>query len=135
MTNKEIWLYLKARNNIDTESEFAIKSFTVTPSTITQGETVTLEMQVSGGKADYTYIIKGNGNRIVQSTTSEKTLTKGWKPANTGIYTLEAVITDATGKSVSSTITLDVKEASENNSTEMLEDEELSEIVTDIDDL
>ena len=95
--------------NVKPASTLTMTSFTVSPTTITLGETVTLKAQVNGGKSNYTYIIKGNGNRILSATTSEKTVTKTWKPSKTGTYTLEAVVTDATGKSVSKTIQLVVK--------------------------
>jgi hypothetical protein len=82
----------------------SITSFTVAPSSITQGSSATFTTVVSGSNGPYTFTYTG----LPAGCTSQNTSTLSCTPTATGTFTVTVFVNDSAGFGVSSTTSLTV---------------------------
>ena len=85
---------------------------TISTTTITKGESVTIKASATGGTAPYQYAMTVRHSTATGWTTIKSyssTTTRNWTPAKTGTYSVCAKVKDASGKEVKKFFTLTVK--------------------------
>ncbi|MGN0469401.1 MAG: leucine-rich repeat protein [Acutalibacteraceae bacterium] len=95
---------------------------TISATTITKGDSITLKAVATGGTSPYQYAFSVKHSTATSWTTIKSystTATKTWKPEKTGTYKVCAKVKDANGMEVKKFFTLTVKEVKPlvNNST------------------
>ena len=104
--------------NGSNETEF-VNDSTVSASSITLGNSVTINGKASGGTSPYTYKFEAKHStsssyHVIKDFSS--TETTSWLPGKTGTYTVRITVKDKAGKTASKTFTLTVKSELQNNS-------------------
>ena len=94
-------------------------SSTISATSITKGQSVTMTGKASGGTSPYQYAMVVKHSTASTWTTLKAyntTATKTWTPAKTGTYTVQIKVKDASGTAVTKSFTLTVKDAALTNS-------------------
>jgi len=98
--------------NVTVVADPAFVGFAVTPANVTTGTSVTFSATISGGIAPYSYVYSGLPAGC--TTVNQPSLT--CTPSATGTYQVHLNVTDALGKSASTSVTLGVTAPSTSSS-------------------
>ncbi|MGN0469434.1 MAG: leucine-rich repeat protein, partial [Acutalibacteraceae bacterium] len=117
----KICVKIKDSNNVETEQIFTLtvnvpltNKSTISKTTITQGDSITLKAVAAGGTSPYTYAFTVKHSTASSWTTLKAyntTSSKSWVPAKTGTYEVCAKVKDSNGTEVKKFFTLTVKAA------------------------
>ena len=117
------WIALDYATKVSSTSTALANNSTISKTTVTQGNQITVNLSASGGTAPYKYAVtarlSGASDWSVVRTYSTNS-TVNWSPAKTGTYQVCAKVRDSKGEEVKKFFTLTVNEnknAPINNST------------------
>ena len=100
-------------------AEALTNNSTLSSTSITLGNSITINGKASGGTSPYTYKFESKHStssnyHVIKDFSS--TATTSWQPGKTGTYTIRITVKDKAGKTASKTFTLTVKSELQNNS-------------------
>ena len=105
--------------NVEKPVEALANNSTLSATSITLGDSITINGKASGGTSPYTYKFESKHStsssyHVIQDFSS--TATTSWLPGKTGTYTIRITVKDKAGKTAAKSFTLTVKDATLTNS-------------------